>query len=108
MRNNLQEELESFLAKCAPDISWDNDDRLRLKEFLARLGKPGEVAKAIGVSNATLRWWVREEPKKKEKRPPPPADKIKKCGDLILERHFRELLKGTSPGAPSAARFYDV
>ncbi len=108
MSNHLREELESILTESVQKGAWNNDDRARLGRFLNELGKVSEVAQVLGVSKATVRWWLRDESPKDQLRPPPPTDKLKKCRDLIIEKHFRNLLKAPHSEGSSASSFYDV
>ena len=112
MNEPLQEDLEDILKDASERSFWSNVHRARLAKIRERLGTISEIAEVLGVSGPTIRWWERKESKEEELKPPPPLEKLKRLRDLVIERHFRSLIKAgakTGTDRPTgAAGYYEV
>ncbi len=104
----LQKELDELLTICQLK-EWGNTERQRLKDFRTAIGAGvPEIALALDVTPATVRWWERQTGDQEERSAPPPIDKVRRFGDLILERKLRAMLQPGRGGAVVGAVLQQV
>ena len=85
IENDYRAEFEQVLEQAKTKNEWNNEDRLRLRQFRSKLGTPSEVAKLLEVSVATIYAWEKQTDLDQHLAPPPER-KLRKFLEIIEKK----------------------